>query len=1185
MKPKFRHIRSLAIASSALLAISYAHAQSTLTWDAGGGGGAITNGAGAWLSPNLWNDGGVAATWTSGDNAIFGGVNSAGGSVTLASPTTVGTLTFDQFTGTYTLGTAGQALTINDGITMNAGSGEVTFASPIVLGAAQSWLNNTSAVDTTLRVNSTIDNGGFDLTLGGTATSINRSDSNFLLTGVISGSGGLNKTGDGVLWLSGTNTYTGATTVTGGVLRNQGGNLSGMTSGNITLNGGVLESYWNDTFTRSLGAGTNQIQLTGGASGFSQHGGAGLTVTLNNNATTPIQWGSTHFNPSTLVFMSIYSNSGANVTFNNAIDLNGAQRAIEVNQGAGFTNVRTQMNGVLSDTVGGAGITKTGDGTLILTNNSNSYDGPTIVNGGVLQIGTSFNAGNLSLPGGYTSNPSTGSNLELDGGIVSYFFSFNRTLGTGAGQLQLTGGRSGFTIKQGDRVDLTFNTAATEVQWGSAVFNPSTLVLNDAAAAPSSPIRFNNLLDLNGATRTVDVANFTTTINTNGAATGAFSRVINNGAVLNNNIRNADTENTAGLIKTGVGILGFNGTNTYDGGTDVQQGGVFFNSLASMPANGAVSLANGTSLVVSVGGGGQWTTGTGGNGTVGGLLAGLGGQSGGTVSYTGDVTLGLNVHTGTQTYTGDIANASGGTNTGIAAYSTNGNGVLVLSGNNTHTGGTAVYTGATLGIGSSSLGSGTFTFAGGALQSSDSTARTVSNSIVLGGNVTIGGTGNIAFTDTSNTQVSNTNNSTRTFTIASGVTTSFDQTFTANGNSGITKTGLGDMVLNGTNSFTGNVTVQQGNLIAGGNVPSVNNQNGAFGRANSTINVGVANNNNDAGVLAGGAFTIGRNFQVLSQNGTDTGTRTVTFGGNAAEASTFAGNIILGSNSQATKGINVTAASGGSVTFSGVISNPTGQDTAEQNTAAAGTAITKVGLGTVSFTNTNTYTGATNITAGTLEISGAGSINSTTAINVAAGASFIYNSSTALTVAPTLQGSGGSRASFSGSGTVNAAMTLNSLDSVLAPGNSPGIQAFGIGQTWESFTYEWELNDWTDQVAGTNIDQIQIAGGLTLSGTLYALSIFSLDALNAAGLVGANGGNLFAETSNSWTILTTTGGISGFDASNWALDTSGFQDSETGTWSLASTGNDLVLSYTVIPEPSTALLAALGVLALLRRRR
>jgi autotransporter-associated beta strand protein len=381
---------------------------------------------------------------------------------------------------------------------------------------------------------------------------------------------------------------------------------------------------------------------------------------------------------------------------------------------------------------------------------------------------------------------------------------------------------------------------------------------------------------------------------------------------------------------------------------------------------------------------------------------------------------------------------------------------------------------------------------------------------------------------------------------ANGSVSSIPTPGSTNGNNfGLTKKGAGFFTLTGNNTFYGPTKITAGILSLGNEL-----------------------------ALQGSPIDTQNSIVGDTDNGLETTVAALTFGGltgNKNLASLF--NTFSGGYSDITS-LTLKPGTSAHHNYSGVIAD-----------GAAGMTLTKSGVGTQTLSGANTYTGATNVDGGTLEISGSGSINSSSAINVAGGASFIYNSSTALTVAPTLGGSAGNQARFSGSGTLSAPITLNSLDSVLAPGNSPGIQAFGIGQSWESFTYEWELNDWTDQVAGTNIDQIQIAGDLTLSGTLYALSIFSLDALNAAGLVGANGGNLFAETSNSWTILTTTGGISGFDASNWALDTSGFQDSETGTWSLASTGNDLVLSYTVIPEPSTALLAALGVLALLRRRR
>ena len=115
-----------------------------------------------------------------------------------------------------------------------------------------------------------------------------------------------------------------------------------------------------------------------------------------------------------------------------------------------------------------------------------------------------------------------------------------------------------------------------------------------------------------------------------------------------------------------------------------------------MPNSGAVSVSDGGILAVSVGGAGQWTTGTSGNGPIGGLLSGQGGQAGGTVSYAGNVGLGLNV-TGTQTYSGNINNV--GTSLGLYVGNKDGGtasdpftqtGTLILSGNNAYTGSTNV---------------------------------------------------------------------------------------------------------------------------------------------------------------------------------------------------------------------------------------------------------------------------------------------------------------------------------------------------------------------------------------------------------------------------------------------------------------------------------------------------------------
>ncbi len=259
-------------------------------------------------------------------------------------------------------------------------------------------------------------------------------------------------------------------------------------------------------------------------------------------------------------------------------------------------------------------------------------------------------------------------------------------------------------------------------------------------------------------------------------------------------------------------------------------------------------------------------------------------------------------------------------------------------------------------------------------------------------------------------------------------------------------------------------------------------------------------------------------------------------------------------------------------TYSGVISN-----------GASNMTLTKTGAGTQSLTGTNTYTGATNVTAGTLAITGSGSINASSGVTVATGANFVYNSSTTLTKSLSLSGaSSSSRAILGGSGTIGATVSLDNIGDTLSPGNSPGIQTFTSAQTWSSFSYDWEVNNFTGTTAGTDFDQLGLNTlNLTGGSASYILNILSLTSSNVAGNVPN-----FSEVNRSWTILTSNGGITGFNAANWLINSAGFADNETGSWALAQSGNDLVLSYAVVPEPDVAaLIGGLGMLVLLRRRR
>lgn len=87
---------------------------------------------------------------------------------------------------------------------------------------------------------------------------------NITLSGVLSGSGALAKTGGGVLTLSNANTYLGATRISGGRLLLSGSGSINSSSG-ITLNGGELKTNSSTAINRSIsfGAGGGTISGTG----------------------------------------------------------------------------------------------------------------------------------------------------------------------------------------------------------------------------------------------------------------------------------------------------------------------------------------------------------------------------------------------------------------------------------------------------------------------------------------------------------------------------------------------------------------------------------------------------------------------------------------------------------------------------------------------------------------------------------------------------------------------------------------------------------------------------------------------------------------------------------------------------------------------------------------------------------
>ena len=213
--------------------------------------------------------------------------------------------------------------------------------------------------------------------------------------------------------------------------------------------------------------------------------------------------------------------------------------------------------------------------------------------------------------------------------------------------------------------------------------------------------------------------------------------------------------------------------------------------------------------------------------------------------------------------------------------------------------------------------------------------------------------------------------------------------------------------------------------------------------------------------------------------------------------------------------------------------------------------LTKTGAGTQILSGVQTYTGATNINGGTLRISATGSTDAGSAVTV------------------------GISGTLAGKGTINGSATINGT---LAPGESPGVLSFGSTLTLaNSATTVMEIDG---AVRGDEYDGVNIADALVYDGALI------LDFGTALGL-GDYSYNLFnftpGDDTGEFNSITLAGAYLGADPFVYdSLDQWELVDGDN-TWTFTqSTG---VLNLVVVPEPSTALLGGLGLLALLRRRR
>src|SRR6516165_8252532 len=998
----------------------------------------ITQGAMAQTSGNTTVTYLAVGTGTTSGNPNVGALNVSGGTISFGTGLQVGDFggqgTLNQTGGTVrvdaTCGDPAHCAALHIGNQGGTGTYNISGGELDLVGSNNELGRSTGSKPRsagTLNISGTcvVDlsaNGSLIIGYGNENTSPNTSQ------GLIDQTGGTLRVHNGsTLYLTGANSSSSVYNLTAGTFEIGGNSLKAGYGGTsnpyqFNLGGGtikVIESALVTTVNATLASGVSTIDTNGlgatwsgvlsGNGGLAKIGAGKLTLSGLNTYS-----GGTRLDGGTLAVGSNTALGTGTLTFASGTTLQAAANGLTLANTLtlnGTDTIDTQANVMaLSGSIGGTGgLAKIGTGTL-KASGANTYSGATTVTAGTLQAGA---ANTFSAASAFT----VGAFLDVNG--------FNQTIGSlaGAGTVTNSGAGAATLTVGGNNTSTTFSGTLQNgaSALGLAKTGTGTLTLsgvntyrggttvNGGTLAVSAD---NNLGDNSGSLAfgggalqflSGFISNRAVTLNSGG---GTFD-TNGNGPLLTGSI-----SGPGGLTKVGIGDLTLAGASTYSGPTNV---------LLGTLAAGAINVFSPASAFTVVSGGALNLNGF--KQSIGSLAGdGLVGNAG-----PGPAALTTGGNNSSTTFSGVIFDAPG-----TMRLTKAGTGTMILSGDNSYTGGT------TISAGTLQLGDGG-----------------TSGSIV--GNVANNGTFAVNRSDV--------------FTFRGLIS----------GTGAFQQNGTGTTIFTANNTYSGATTVSTGTLQAG--AANTFAPSSAFTVASGAA-LNLASFNQSIGSLAGaGSVTLGSATLTTGNDNTSTtfsrtisgagsltkigtgvltlsGVNTYSGGTTLAGTLSLANNQALGSGALTTTGSVVDYANGVTIANPIIINSNTTQLQVLTGTATQAGVISelngprpleKIGAGALILAAANTYTGPTTVSAGTLVVNGS-------------------IASSAVTV--------NSGATLSGTGTVGG-LTINS-GGTFAPSNSLGTMTVAGNLAFQSGAL------YLVQVTPSTASSTNVTGSAALAGTVQA---------------------------------------------------------------------------------------------------